>query len=139
MIRQAELSDAYEIEALIKLGSEVGQVLLRSKIENKNTIKSFLLYTENNKIVGCGSLEVYSQKLAEIRSLVVLPKYQKKGIGSKLIEACILRAKGLGTYQVLAVTDKQKLFETAGFCLKINDKQPLFINLKNYVQATNYL
>lgn len=132
MIRQAKKSDVLEIESLIRLGAKTGRVLSRSGEEIINSIQSFFVYTKDGTIVGCCALDIYSKKLAEIRSLVVSPKFQREGIGSKLIETCIRKAEKLGIYQVLAVTDRQKLFELVGFKSKLNNKQPLFINLKSY-------
>lgn len=129
MIRKAKLSDITNIVELIKTGSQNGKVLFRSRDEIAANIDKFVVFIESQTVIGCCALEVYSQKLAEIRSLVVLPAYRNKGIGSKLISRCLKEAQKLEVYQILAVTDHDKLFRRAGFVARLNDKQPLFMNL----------
>ncbi|MDP2860856.1 MAG: GNAT family N-acetyltransferase [bacterium] len=132
MIRRAKISDVTNIVGLIKTGSQNGKVLFRSQDEIVANIDKFFVYVERQIVVGCCALEVYSQKLAEIRSLVVLPAYQNKGIGSKLIIKCLRAAQRLEIYQVLAVTDHGKLFRRAGFAARLDDKEPLFMNLTDW-------
>ncbi|MCR4280747.1 MAG: GNAT family N-acetyltransferase, partial [Candidatus Kaiserbacteria bacterium] len=67
------------------------------------------------RIVGCCALEVYSKRLAEIRSLAVTRRYQGKGIATKLIETCLELAKKRGAYEVLSITGASKLFKRNGF------------------------
>lgn len=87
------------------------------------------MYVENNQVVGCVSLEVYSPKLAEIRSLVVDPSYQRKGIGSLLVQACLTEAKKQGIFEILAITDKDQFFKGLGFRKSIEEKRPMFLKL----------
>ncbi len=129
MIRKAKLSELLEVGTLIKIGANMGQVLIRSKDDIKKNIGNFFVAVGDGKIIGCCALDIYSEKLAEIRSLVVLPEYQNRGIGGKLIKRCLEKAVYLGIYQVLAVTDRHKLFKTAGFVSKLNKKTPMFMNL----------
>ncbi len=133
MIRKANISDLSHIKKLIDLAAKQGKILGRSKEELKGVLDDFFVYVEEGKIIGCVSLEIYSKKLAEIRSLVVDPKYQGKGVGSALIKACIIKAKKLKIYEVLSVTHKDKMFESLGFSKQLKDQWPLFIRLrKNY-------
>ena len=105
MIKTAEKKD---LAAIFNLIGEPPQFL-----------NSFFVYIEDEKVVGCAALEIYNRKLAQIRSLVVLSGFQNKGIGGKLIQKCIQKARGAGIYEILAVTDKQKLFERVGFKAKL--------------------
>ncbi len=130
MIKTAEKKDLPAILNLIEIGSQNGQVLLRPVDEISQFLNSFFVYIEDEKVVGCAALDIYNKKLAEVRSLAVLPGFQNKGIGGKLIQKCIQKARGAGIYEILAVTDKQKLFERVGFKAKLaNNKQPLLIKL----------
>lgn len=128
MIRKAKSEDVKAIYSLLLEGGSNGKVLKRSIRELKAVTKSFFVYEENGKVVGCCSLEIYSQKLAEIRSLVVSTAYRNKGIGSALVKRCLDDAKRKGVYQVLSVTDKCDLFERFGFKTEVNEKQAMFIN-----------
>ncbi|MBI2028925.1 GNAT family N-acetyltransferase [Candidatus Gottesmanbacteria bacterium] len=129
MIRKANINDLKAVYNLLQEGVKSGKVLNRSLKELSTVIKSFYVFEENRKIVGCCSLEVYSKKIAEVRSLVVYSKYRNKGIGSLLIKKCLDEAKSKGIYQVLSVTDKSDLFKRFGFKTEINKKQAMFLNL----------
>ena len=130
MIKKAQIKDVKEILSLITYGSELGKVLPRSKKEIASLIETFYIWVEKEKIVGCCSLEIYSKKMAEIRSLVVLPKFQGKGIGTKLVKACMKKAKKENIYEVLSVTDKVNLFKQLGFQKCLNNQWPMFIRMK---------
>lgn len=131
MIRKANSKDVKAVYSLLLEGVSDGKVLKRSIKELRSVIKNFFIYEENGKIVGCCSLEIYSQKLAEVRSLVVSSKYRNEGIGSLLIQRCLDEAKRKGIYQVLSVTDKCDLFERLGFRTEISDKQAMFLYINS--------
>lgn len=131
MIRKAKIKDLKLIHALLQEEVSNGKVLKRSIWELKTVIKSFFVFEENSKIVGCCNLEIYSKKLAEIRSLVVSSEYRNRGIGSALVKKCLDRAKKEGIYQVISITDKSDLFERFGFRTEVDEKQAMFINFKN--------
>ncbi len=129
MIRKAKIKDLKSIDSLLQEGVNSGKVLKRSIGELKTVINNFFIYEQNDKVVGCCSLEIYSQKLAEIRTLVVTYKYRNRGIGSALVQRCLDEAKSKGIYQVLSVTDKSELFERFGFRTEVNKKHAMFLNV----------
>lgn len=128
MIRKAINKDIKAIYSLILEGVASGKVLKRSMKELKRVVKNFVVYEEDGKIVGCCSLEIYNQKLAEVRSLVVNTKYRNKRIGTALVQRCLDQAKEKDIYQVLSVTDKCDLFKRLGFKTEINKKHAMFLN-----------
>ena len=87
--------------------------------------EEFTVALEDDHVVGCCALEVYSKRLAEIRSLAVAPEHQGKGIASKLIESCIQEAKEKEIYEVLTITGSSSLFEKQGFGTFNNEKYAL--------------
>lgn len=96
MIRKAITKDLKEIYSLLLEGISNGKILKRSSREIKKVISNFFVCEDNGKVVGCCSLEIYNQKLAEIRSLVVSPEYRNRGIGSTLVQRCLDEAKSKG-------------------------------------------
>jgi len=78
-------------------------------------------------VVGCGALEVYNQKLAEVRSLAVASERQRKGVATALIAACVKEAKRRGVYEVLAITDRLNLFKRHGFSEQLHGQKALFL------------
>lgn len=127
MLRNAEAKDLFPIMGLIILGSAEGQVLPRTLKEVEEVLPSFFVWEEHDLIVGCCQLDIYSKKLAEIRSLVVSPDYRGRGVATNLINACLEKSREEGIYEVLAVTDKDKLFEKVGFRKCLDGQWPMFI------------
>jgi len=60
-------------------------------------------------------MNIVWDELAEIKSLVVVPKFCKKGLGTKLIQQCHKEAKKLGVKRVFALTYIPKFFKKFGF------------------------
>ncbi len=127
MLRKAKITDIPSIKELIDEAAKSHKVLPRSETELRKVIRSFFVWEENNKIVGCCSLEVYSKKLAEIRSLVVDLYYRKNGIGKQLVAACMEKAKELQIYEVLTITEKDAFFEKMGFSKCLGGQWALFM------------
>ncbi len=129
MIRKARKSDLSKILKLLEYGATSGKVLTRPRSDILQNISNFFVCIENNEVIGCVSLEVYSLKLAEIRSLVVDSSYQRKGVGSLLVQACLTKAQSLGIFEVLVITDKDQFFKGLGFKKSIEEKRPMFLKL----------
>ncbi|WP_038056051.1 N-acetyltransferase [Thermodesulfobacterium hydrogeniphilum] len=122
MVRKAKLSDVKYIYKLISHFSKRGDVIPRPLIELYEHVRDFFVYEERDLIVGACSLHICWEDLAEIRSLVVSEEYQKKGIGAKLVKACVEEAKILEIPKVFALTRVPEFFERMGF-EKIDKKE----------------
>ncbi len=127
MIRAAELKDISGIKRLIDKAATKHKLLPRSEDELKEVIGSFFVWVENGEIAGCCSLEIYSPKLAEIRSLVVSENFRNKGVGKILVEACSKRAKEQKVYKVLTITEQDSFFEKMGFSKCLGGQWALFM------------
>ena len=86
----------------------------------------FFVVEEQRTIVGCGALEIYNQKLAEIRSLVVAVAHQRQGIARALIKRMIQIAKKK-EHEVLAITDRDDVFDSHGFSQQLQGQKALFL------------
>jgi amino-acid N-acetyltransferase len=116
MIRKANLQDSKEIHKLIDSWAKTGRVLGRPLNYIFEHIRDFWVYSEKDKIVACCALGVVGwQGLAEIKSLIVLKNYQKKGIGKALVKAAMTEAHNLGLENVFALTYVPKFFKRLGF------------------------
>ena len=60
-------------------------------------------------------MQIYSKRLAEVRTLAVHPDFQDRGIASKLVEACKLKASQRGIKELFAVTSQAAFFGKLGF------------------------
>ena len=108
-IRKASSKDSAPIRALIKAFPDK---LLQDHLPS---IGSFFVAVENKKIIACCALQIYSKRLAEVRTLAVAKEHQGKGIASKLVKKCLAEARKKKVYEVLSITGAVKLFEKQGF------------------------
>lgn len=96
---------------------------------NLPRVPSFLVATINGKLVGCCALQVYSKRLAEVRSLAVHPDFQARGVASKLVECCTQRAHDRGIKELFAVTSQTSFFERLGFATFRREKTAMFLEV----------
>ena len=115
MIRKARLIDVKEIQRLIKLYSTRGEMLPRSLSELYDNIRDFVVFAHNRKVVGICALHICWEDLAEIRSLAVEEKIRRRGIGEKLVKACLEESRRLGVQRIFALTYQSDFFERLGF------------------------
>jgi len=118
-IRPASIADLPAIQALIE---QYPDKLLQDHLPEP---EAFFVAIDGEKIIGCCALEVYSKRLAEVRSLAVAEDFQSSGVGSALIERCITAAKEKGVYEILTITGATGLFERQGFGTFKNEKYAL--------------
>jgi len=127
-IRLATEVDLPEIETFITQFVASGDVLPRTLNELEQLLPTFYVADWDGEIVGCATLEIYSWKLAEIRSLCVSPKAQGRGLGKRLVRACIDLAKERNILEVMAITRSEEFFRACGFDYTLpNLKKALFL------------
>lgn len=134
MIREAEQTqtDIYGIKRLVSEGVQHGHLLPRSEEEIRAIIAQRHFYVADHALglIGCVALEVYSARLAEIRSVSVMPYFRRSKLGTLLVGRCIEEARRLGIQEVLAVTDQVKFYESVGFRRQLRGQYPLFLKLE---------
>ncbi|HUU31719.1 MAG TPA: N-acetyltransferase [Phycisphaerae bacterium] len=114
-IRQARMSDVEPIHALITEFSRQERMLARSRAELYELLRDFLVAEHRSKVIGCGALSIEWEGLAEIKSLAVARAYQKRGLGRRLVQACLAEARRLGIGRIFALTSAPAFFEHLGF------------------------
>lgn len=119
MIRKARIRDIEPIHKLINKFAARDLMLGRSLNELYENIRDFWVFEERGKVVGCCALHVAWDDLAEIKSLAVEPRFQKRGIGTELVLACIDEAKLLGAKKIFVLTYRPLFFKRFKF-KKIN-------------------
>ncbi len=122
-IRDARPSDMPEIRALIRRYPEklVQQDLPRAP--------SFLAAFVGRRLIGCCALQVYSRRLAEVRSLAVEDELQGQGIARGLVNRCLDRARKRKIKQVLAVSGDVDFFRRSGFETFFRERTALFYDV----------
>jgi amino-acid N-acetyltransferase len=111
-IRKATEADIKDIKTILSF------FFLDTDNVEKN-LPEFILAEKDNKILGCACLDIGN--IVELRSIAVLPAQRNKGVGSKLVEAVLERAKEL-TDVIYLRTTSPVFFEKMGF-VRLPDKE----------------
>jgi amino-acid N-acetyltransferase len=89
-------------------------------------LPSFFVAEEAGELIGCCALQIYSKRMAEVRSLAVLPDFRERGVASKLVRRCTERARERGIRELFAVTSQTSFFERLGFATFRREKTAMF-------------
>lgn len=128
-IREEEIKDYNEVEKVVEESFKTAEFsdkdehnLVRRLRKSNEFIKELsLIVEEENKILGHVLLtkalingEDTSFEALALAPLAVLPEYQKSGIGKKLMNKAIERARELG-YKSIVVLGHEKYYPKFGF------------------------
>jgi amino-acid N-acetyltransferase len=121
-IRKARIEDVAVIQKLLAGFAQKGKLLARSLSELYTNLRDMFVARDvaTGRVVGCCSLHIMWEDLAEIRSLAVSDEYQGRGIGRSLVQACIEEARELGINRLFTLTYETAFFERVGF--RVADK-----------------
>ena len=114
-IRKAELRDVPAIFQLINQYVPERVVLPRTLGELYESVWEFTVAEEDGKVLACGALKLYSEEMAEIRSLCVARGVQKGGLGRAITENLLGEAERLQLKTVFALAVAPGFFEKRGF------------------------
>jgi amino-acid N-acetyltransferase len=109
------LNDIPAMKQLVAPEIESGVILARSEDEIATNIRSYIVAMDGSDVVGFCALHIHSPKLAEIRSMIVDPKYRGRNIGSTLVDKACDEGHSLGLDEILVLTYQQRFFEKLGF------------------------
>ena len=117
MLRKARIGDVKTIHRMINISSGKGEMLPRSLMDIYGSLRDFFVCIDEEKdvIIGICAMSIIWENLAEIRSLYVEDEYRKRGIGRKLVEACISEAIILELFRIFTLTYQMEFFKRLGF------------------------
>ena len=115
MIRKATIADVRAIHKLLMTYASAGMMLSRSLSDLYEAIRDFYVWEEQGEVAGTVCLHICWEDLAEVRSLAVDNAYEGRGIGRKLVEACLDEARQIGLKKVFALTYQEAFFGKLGF------------------------
>src|SRR5260221_4665858 len=101
MLRKARIEDIEPVVQLID--SNLDKLLPRTSEELRELLDTLWVVEEDKQIVGCCCLEVYSPKIAEVRSLAVRRDCRHKGYCEKLGHVVTLEVPRRQVLHVLLV------------------------------------
>ena len=123
-VRRAFKSDVLAIYRLVNRFSKSDNLLpLTVGFLERNFNHFYVALSDDNVVVGSVFLFVYNENLAEIRSLCVAEKHQKKGVGTKLVGQTLNLAREKKIKRVFTLTKKSHFFSKLGF--KLIEKEEL--------------
>lgn len=119
MIRNAQMKDVKAMYKLLHHFADKGLLLGRSLSSLYDQLRDFQVFIKEDdageQIVGVCALHICWEDLAEIRSLAVKETSQGKGVGTQLVETCLVDAEALGIKQVFTLTYQPDFFKNRGF------------------------
>jgi amino-acid N-acetyltransferase len=115
VVETARASDATDIHEVVSFFADRDEMLHRPLNEVYENLRDFYIARVDGQFAGCVALHLWWADLAEVKSLAVREDRQLKGIGFKLVSACLDEARQLGLAQVFALTYKPAFFEKLGF------------------------
>lgn len=120
-IRKARMEDITAVYNLLKHFSSKGLLLGRSLSSLYDQLRDFQIYYDRDgesgaeRVVGVCALHICWENLAEIRSLAIQEEWQGRGIGTKLVEACLAEACVFGITRVFTLTYQPGFFRRLNF------------------------
>lgn len=117
MVRKANITDVRPIQQLLASYARQGKLLARSLSELYTHVRDMFVCVEvdSGQVIGCCSLHIVWENLAEIRSVAVAEEYAGQGIGRRLVEAAIAEANELGIGRLFVLTYESDFFAHLGF------------------------
>jgi amino-acid N-acetyltransferase len=132
IVRPALPADIPALKTFIEPFVDEGKLLPRTYDELEHLLDDFFIAELRGELVGCAALEIYSPKLAEIRSLAVSRTVQGMGVGRLLVNACVERAREQNILEVMAITSSDAFFMACGFNYTLpGEKRALFIQTRD--------
>jgi amino-acid N-acetyltransferase len=124
ILRKAAIKDIPQMQALINGFARRDLMLARSLNELYENIRDFWVFESKGVVRGCAALHVSWGDLAEVKSVAVSNAFQHKGLGTRLVLACIQEALHLGAKKVFVLTYQPEFFRSLGFKKVSHDDLP---------------
>ena len=116
-IRPAGRSDAAAISRLVTANVGLGHLLPRTPAEIARHVSRFLVAARGETVLGCGELAPLSERLSEVRSLVVAAGSRGEGLGTAVLAALVTGARRQGVPRLCAFTHVPHPFVALGFSI----------------------
>ena len=114
-IRPAQTKDIPAIRGLIDTYTLGGRLLSKETVTLYEDVQEFSVAVEDDVVVGCGALHVLWEDLAEVRTVAVLARLKGQGVGHKILEVIIERARMVGVERIFCLTFETQFFGRHGF------------------------
>lgn len=113
--RAASLDDVRPIYQILKHYSDRGLLLPRPESDIYQSIREFIVIEQQDQIVACCALQIFTRQLGEVRSLAVTPEFAGFGLGTQLVKKIEEEANQLGLSRLMALTYEVRFFARLGY------------------------
>lgn len=114
-IRPAKSTDVKGIRKLIDVYAPLRRLLSKETVTLYESVQEFIVAIENGEVVGCGALHVLWEDLAEVRTVAVAEHLRGQGVGHRILEAVVDRAREIGVKRIFCLTFERDFFGSHGF------------------------
>lgn len=114
-VRPASDNDVASIQKLLNHYASMGDLLPRTRTDILDNLAHFRVIEQDGEIIACGSLEHFTDELAEIRSLMVKTDIKGSGWGRAIVLHLIEMAKSRQVKRLMALTYVPGFFHKLGF------------------------
>ncbi len=111
---KARIHDVPQMHHLINSFAGKDDMLARPLSELYENLRDYFVIRNDDRVIACAALHLTWSDLAEIRAVAVAEDYQRQGIGSRLITACLEEARAFGIASVFCLTYRPGFFEKFG-------------------------
>lgn len=115
LVRPANIHDVPAIHDLLDNYARLGNVLSRPMSELYRHLRDFFVVEVDQQVVACAALEIFTETLGEVRSLVVHDQHKQQGFGKLLVLRIFEEAKLIGLRRIMALTYVPEFFIKLGF------------------------
>ena len=115
IVRPATIADVPYLYDLLDVYAQRGNLLPRAMNELYRHLRDFFVVETNATPVACGALEIFTEDLGEVRSLVVAEAYNSLGVGKLLLSRIVDEAHVLGLGHLMALTYVPEFFHKLDF------------------------
>src|SRR5579863_5203598 len=113
--RPAAIGDVPDIHHLLETYAAKGNLLPRTMNEIYRHLRDFFVIEIDGKVAAIGALEIFTEDLGEVRSLVVDERYGARGLGRLMVHRIIAEARQIGLRRLMALTYVPAFFHKLGF------------------------
>lgn len=124
VLRPARTDDVPAIHALLQEYADRGNLLPRTEDELFHALNDFSVIVQGDQLLSCGALEIFTEDLGEVRSLVVTEKASGQGLGRRMVDHLTALAASKGLRRLMALTYVPEFFHKLGFHSVAKDSLP---------------
>ncbi|OCW60704.1 hypothetical protein HMPREF3167_05505 [Trueperella sp. HMSC08B05] len=129
MIRPASARDVHAIYDVVRPYAHQRVLVAKDLVEYFESLEEFVVAEVEGEVVGCGALHVFSEAIAEIRTLAVRDEFRGRGIGKAIVDELEARARSLAIRRLFCLTFEVEFFSELGY-VRINDDAAALARVK---------